>query len=321
MELGEHWQVSTELRGGELLCFGIEHEISNSSAAPVPATDFRLQVRVEARDAKHHLEKFAREVHAHAVGDENRLSDSITIKSFVRWCVTREYLQKNPLAAIKLVKPAPRATFTPTVEEVAAILRATPRDMRAVFAALAMTGLRVGELRMLRPDDVRTDDGFIYVVSRDDWTSKTRQSRRVPIHSALHEILQPLAECGDPKRPYFFSPISSRPSALKRPIYVRQLTIDFQRIAKSLKLPIGRADEGLVLHSFRHFFETECVNAGVPQLMIDRWMGHTGGKSMASVYYAIRDKESQAFISRLPFGRLLPRDSEDAKGPQASEQA
>lgn len=74
-----------------------------------------------------------------------------------------------------------------------------------------------------------------------------------------------------------------------------------QGLAKALKMPTGRKNDGLVTHSLRHFFETHCVNSGIPQRVIDVWMGHTGDKSMGSIYYRLADKESQEFMTKVSF--------------------
>jgi integrase len=68
---------------------------------------------------------------------------------------------------------------------------------------------------------------------------------------------------------------------------------------------VGRP-AGLAIHSLRHFFETFCANAGIPQRAVDTWLGHHSDKSMAAVYYRLRDEDSQAFILRVPFGAGEP---------------
>jgi len=59
---------------------------------------------------------------------------------------------------------------------------------------------------------------------------------------------------------------------------------------------------GLVVHSLRHFFETHCVNAGVPQMVVNEWMGHRDGPSMSRVYYELSSDAAQSWISKVPFG-------------------
>jgi integrase len=57
-----------------------------------------------------------------------------------------------------------------------------------------------------------------------------------------------------------------------------------------------------VVHSLRHFFETFTVNTGIPQRVIDAWLGHRSDKSMAAVYYRLRDEDSQSFMGKVLFG-------------------
>ena len=91
--------------------------------------------------------------------------------------------------------------------------------------------------------------------------------------------------------------IVTRIIALSRSI---QLNRQFQRLAKKLGMPVGR-ESGFVLHSLRSFFESHCVSAGIHQRVIDTWLGHTSDKSMAAVYYRLRDEESQDFMRKVPF--------------------
>jgi integrase len=41
------------------------------------------------------------------------------------------------------------------------------------------------------------------------------------------------------------------------------------------------------------------VNAGIPQRVVDTWMGHVGDKSMSAVYYHLSDEDSQKFMRNL----------------------
>jgi hypothetical protein len=59
------------------------------------------------------------------------------------------------------------------------------------------------------------------------------------------------------------------------------LNEDFLAIVKELNLPAGRF-EGFTLHSLRHSFETIAVNAGIPQRVVDTWLGHRSDQSMAA---------------------------------------
>jgi hypothetical protein len=83
--------------------------------------------------------------------------------------------------------------------------------------------------------------------------------------------------------------------------------------SRAVRLPVGR-EAGFVVHSLRHFFETFTVNAGVPQRVIDTWLGHRSDKSMAAVYYRLRDEDSQAFMTKVPFGTGSPAADAGTEG-------
>ena len=169
----------------------------------------------------------------------------------------------------------------------------------AQVAALAFSGVRVGELGMLRPCDVDLIGGWIHVVGRDGWIPKTREARKIPIHPRLRSLLNKyVASLKNPlTRAYFFSdvPVGSRP------INVRTINVDLQAMAKALGIPVSRKNNGLVIHSLRHFFETEAVDSGIPQFVVDRWMGHRGHALMGQTYYGHTDKKSIQFMTQVKF--------------------
>ena len=57
--------------------------------------------------------------------------------------------------------------------------------------------------------------------------------------------------------------------------------------------------------------ETYALNNEVPQRAVDIWQGHTGDKSMSTVYYSLSDEESQKFMKGLPFGIIPNLNPED----------
>lgn len=39
---------------------------------------------------------------------------------------------------------------------------------------------------------------------------------------------------------------------------------------------------------------------------MDTWLGHRSDKSMAAIYYKLRDEDSQKFMKQVPFGTGEP---------------
>jgi len=167
-----------------------------------------------------------------------------------------------------------------------------------MLAVLAFTGMRSGELQHLRKEDVDLAGDWIHIVNRPGAETKTRCSRKVPIHPRLHQILKSAPKSWGP---WFFTaePSNKYPNG-GHWISTKKLNDRFQRLLKKLHLPVGR-EAGFTIHSLRHSFETICDNARIPQRVVDTWLGHSD-KSMAAVYYRLSDEESQKFMKKAPFG-------------------
>ena len=185
------------------------------------------------------------------------------------------------------------------MEQINEILQKSTVQRRAQFAVLAFTGMRSGEVQRLKPEDLDLDGNWIHIVSRDGGETKTGHSRKVPIHTRLRPFLERLPKR---ERPWLFTAAASR----KYPegnhhINVKHLNEDLLKVLARLQLPAGRND-GFTVHSFRHSFETICVHAGIPQRVIDTWLGHRSDTSMANVYYRLSDEESQRYMKMVPFG-------------------
>jgi len=228
-------------------------------------------------------------------------------KTFLYWCVSRELLKQSPLKDYKLVKPPRRVKPSPHIEEILKVLDASLEPQKVLLATLAFTGMRSGELRTLRQEDVDLENNWIYLKSREGAErTKTGESRKIPIHAKLLPFLK--------KQPpssslwYFNAQASRKYPAGEHWIDPKKLNERFQIIAEKIGLPVGRKSDGYTLHSLRHFFETHCVNSRVPQRVVDTWMGHQSDKSMAAVYYQLSDKDSQSFMAELSFD--LPRHKE-----------
>jgi integrase len=230
--------------------------------------------------------------------------ESVVVKQFLRWCCRRHWLSTHPLADVKLGKPVMEPRGGPSLEQVNAGLEAARSTRRLQYALLAFTGMRSGECQRLRPEDVDLSGNRIHVASREGAETKTRRSRKVPIHARLRALLGTIPRTD---RPWFFTanPSNRYPEG-DHWINPKKLKEDFVKLVTRLGIPAGRDGGGFTIHSLRHFFETHCVNAGIPQRVIDTWLGHGSDQSMAAKYYRLRDEDSQAFMAKVPFGTGTP---------------
>jgi integrase len=235
----------------------------------------------------------------------------MVIKMFMKWLAQRKLIAENPLAGIPLTKPRRRPKERPSLDQLNQLLWAADPRLRSLLAVLALTGARVGEIRNLRPQDVDLPGNWLWVRSRPGAETKTRTERKVPIHARLRPVLEEAVAAA--RGPHLFTarPCPAHPDG--RPINRGALNRQFQRLAHKLAMPTGR-DSGYTLHSFRRFFESHTVNAGIPQRVVDAWLGHTADKSTAAIYYSVRPEESQSFMCKVPFGDGPPATEAGKEG-------
>ena len=230
-------------------------------------------------------------------------NEVVMLKSLLKWAKQRRYVKENPLAEIKFERPKLEPRGGPTRAQVERILKRAREPRRTQYAVLAYTGMRSGELQRLRVEDVDLKGNWIHIVSREKAETKSGFSRKLPVHRKLRPLLEKLSGSG----PWLFTAPPSR----KYPqgghwINTKHLNEDFQKLLAATGVPAGRKNWGVSLHSLRNSFETICVNAGIPQRVIDTWLGHRSDRSMASVYYKLSDEDSQEFMLKVPLGTGQP---------------
>ena len=232
-------------------------------------------------------------------------SESVIVKQLFKWAKSRRLIADDVLAGIKLNKPPTRPKDAPSFPQVNAMIAAAEGPLWYWLIVLAFTGMRVGELRRLLQLDVDLANNWIRIVSRAGAETKTKDSRKVPIHPRLRAALEVLPAS---QHTWFFNAGPSR----KHPrggnwINPKRVNDQFIRLVKRLGFPAGRKS-GFTVHSLRHFFETFTHNNGIPQRVVDTWLGHSSDKSMAAVYYRLSDEDSQMFMLKVPFGLTPEKD-------------
>jgi integrase len=226
-------------------------------------------------------------------------------KSFLSWCVSRKHLASSPLAGVKVPKPRRQKYPAATLEQVNQILASATGSLVAVLAVLAFTGLRIGEVAALRPQDVDLLEGMLHVRRREGWGPKTEASERsIPIHRRLLALLRALPK---PRGDFFFNaPRSARFPRGENHLNPRDVNEQFQKLAKQHGMLVGRKNVGLTVHALRRTFKTCCFDAGVPKPLLDRWVGHEDQSNMDTFYYD--PQKSKEWMQKVPFGEPNEQD-------------
>ena len=76
------------------------------------------------------------------------------VKQLFKRAKNRKLILEDPLLGIRLQKPRRESKASPTLKQINAILAAAEPPLHFRLAVLAFTGMRVGELQRLRPEDI-----------------------------------------------------------------------------------------------------------------------------------------------------------------------
>ncbi len=211
------------------------------------------------------------------------------VNHFIDWTVYEGHLQQNPFKTIRFeqkVRPAPYAV--PTDEEVRRLLRDVNTPIYDLLKVCLLTGMRSGEAAgMLREDLVSKGNlgTFAHVRPNRLRELKTEGSERlVPLHSELEAIFTRLPAAG----PLFPS------------LNVNLVTKRFAVLRKKL----GLEREGLVFHSTRKWFITQCERTGVPEHFTASLVGHQSARSENQLTYSIysagiSDEQKRGIIDQI----------------------
>lgn len=235
-----------------------------------------------------------------------RLSDGSTITPqtqrrivtqvghFLDWAVYEGQLAANPFTTVRVeAKGKVQSYAVPTDAEVTRLVGVDDCRIGDVLVVCLLSGLRAGEaVGLIRGDLVWKGNlgWFAWVRPNEVRTLKTDAAERlVPLHSALTSVLARLPQNGRLFPDLDVSAVTKRFSWMKR------------------QLGVERA--GLVFHSTRKWFVTQCERAGVPEHFTASIVGHQSARSENRMTYGIysagiSDEQKRDIVERvgLPVG-------------------
>lgn len=149
-------------------------------------------------------------------------------------------------------------------------------DYRPQLLIELYSGMRMGEINALRPENIHLDKGYIHVestVSRGEGgkpfikegTKTYAGTRDVPISNTLRPILEKaLAEMRENPYGLLFYDYNK-----KGIVETHQVTSFYNRLAEKAGIPVTGQ------HALRHTFATRCIEADIPPVVLKTWLGHT----------------------------------------------
>jgi len=254
--------------------------------------------------------------YATSLEKKNRMPKTIeteltTIKQTVKWLIDEGHLPGKEPIVLPLKKANSQRAYCYSPEEISAMLVHCRQNselawLEEIVVALACTGMRISELASLRWSDVMLDTGMIRLTDeggqyREDVGEgrrlKSGRSRSFPIHDDLRSMLNAKKRSGSPY--IFLGPRGGR----LNPDTVRTNLVN--RVIKPVaaKTKVVKGDRTLAagrLHSFRHYFCSQCANNNVPERIVMDWLGHASS-DMIRYYFHLHDDESRRHMSKLDF--------------------
>jgi len=220
-------------------------------------------------------------------------------RSFLGWLERR-----GDLAVVPRFPRIPVDEHAPTIislETQAAILAAIPEARRGAFLAMALLGLRPGEVRALDVSDYR--DGWLTVAaamkgpnaSAPRRGAKERNARRLPVLEGAPELAAWIERHVDPARrleggALFENPTGRTPG---RRWLSNSLRLEWTRAARQIGVQVG-AYEGT-----KHAFATSLVARGVPMERVRQILGHRDQRSTER-YAKLADQGVVEVLRRKP---------------------
>ena len=233
-------------------------------------------------------------------------NELVTLMQCIHWLSKNGHLPEKEFD-LQLPRAESERPYCWKKNEVAAMVKYCRRPglvwLGNVLAALACTGLRISELASLRWSDIdfvkekftltdETAHRQTVLVSRRQ--TKSHRSRSLPIHEDLLDVLKQCPKSG------IFVFRGPRGGRLKADT-VRNVLITKVLYPLAEQFPSSNGVKGFKegrLHSFRHYFCSDCANSNVPELTVMEWLGHADS-DMVRHYYHLNDEESQRQMKRL----------------------
>ncbi|MBN8190436.1 integrase [Salipiger thiooxidans] len=216
------------------------------------------------------------------------------VNHWLDWCVYEGNVEANPFSSVRFeAKVLHKPYAVPTDNEVLKWLAWRDPLIDKVLLTCLLSGMRAGEAAgLLRGDMVEKGNlGWFFHVrpNRLRLLKTAAAERMVPVHSALVPILEALP-CEGPLFPN---------------LTVNDVTKRFAVMRQKLELE----RPGLVFHSTRKWFITQCERTGVPEHFTASIVGHKSARSENGITYGIysagiSDEQKRQIVDqvRLPGG-------------------
>lgn len=173
-------------------------------------------------------------------------------------------------------------------------------NYNAIFYIALFSGMRIGEILALCPEDIDLKQKLIYVrntitrgvnyeIKVGDRTKTRAGMRTIPINQFLEPVLIDVVNnYADNKDKLLFYNF-----AMDRPVSSQMANDAFKRLCKSANLEISGG-----IHLLRHSYATRAIESGMPSITLSRLLGHADISVTLNTYCDVFDKMSDTAIDK-----------------------
>jgi site-specific recombinase XerD len=227
----------------------------------------------EAHDL-HQISKEQIEAYMYHLVSKYKISESLQNTTINAIKAYYEYVREQPREFYNIQRPK-KSKELPNVlsmQEVAAVLN-SPSNIKhkAILFTIYSAGLRMGELIKLRIDDIRSDDGYIFIKG-----AKGKKDRHTVLSAELLTVLRQYYVLHKPSYWLF----EGQDGGQYSPTSVQKI---FRKAVKK-----SNSNPWATVHTLRHSFATHLLQQGVSVRLIQRMLGHSSSKTTEIYTHVMR---------------------------------
>ena len=219
------------------------------------------------------------------------------MKSFINWCLIRNYLREDPLKGFSKIDTTPntqRRAMTP--DEFHRLLTVAPYHRQVLYSVAMVTGLRANELRSLTRDDLDVEQQGLRL--RPEWT-KNRKPGFQPLPEGTVKLLVEYWDTGIVSRLYcqYLRTRVFNPRAL---LYVpAEPGKDLDRDLKAAKITKSTSEGKLDFHAIRTAFVSWSIEAGANMKEVQHLARHSDPRITFNTYARIKNQRLSDVVEKV----------------------
>ena len=210
-----------------------------------------------------------------------------TLKAAFNKAVIWNYILENPFNKIKTPKVVKSFPIYLSEAELILILNKTEDQLlKDIFITAFFTGMRLGELLNMKWNWINFTQNILTIKNSNQFISKNKRERIIPIHQKVKAILQARFQLGKPENNLVFYKYEDV-----------KLNEDF--VSKQFKKAVRAANlnDKIHFHTLRHSFASALVQRNVSLYAVKELLGHENIKTTQIYSHLQKDNLSLAVSS------------------------